>query len=254
LVITARVPKKWRSQIARVLQEDLAVSSVEAGIAGLASRMLDGIECPPTPQEEMCRTHGISIAASDELMGSGALVKHGENYQILYATDLSPARRRFTIGHELGHFALDRLVPVRVPQSKELERLCDMFATELLMPKGTFLREIGADFHLGRLSSLAHRFKVSLTTAAIRVAEVTGSAIFEADKSKVHWGVGLVGRGSVARMDETLKHSIVTAEGRNGVDQIYLTIAESVVRCSVEHLQIGSTGRFIFLIRRLPLK
>ena len=122
-------------------------------------------------------------------------MRDGMNLQILYARDLSVARRRFTIAHEIGHVVLQKVAHGRVSPSNELERLCDMFATELLMPKPVFLREIDHDFHLSGLPDLAHRFRVSLTSAAIRLAEIRKVSIFETDKTEVRWGVGIVRRG-----------------------------------------------------------
>jgi hypothetical protein len=255
LVVAARRARKWRSAAARIVQTHTTAASVEDGIAALALEMLEGRPCPPTPLEELCGAWGISVAKSDELMGSGALVKDGDTFQVLYAGDLSLQRRRFTIAHELGHFALERAGGTAVPQSKELERLCDLFATELLMPKSVFLRAVDEDFHLSSLPRLAQLFKVSLTSAAIRLAELTKISIFEADEERVWWGVGLVKRGPLKTVDDTLRPAIATAvSGHGGTQQVYLTMNDSVLRCLVEYWPIGKTGRTLVLLRRLPIR
>jgi Zn-dependent peptidase ImmA (M78 family) len=247
--------RKWRSAIARGVQACTGAPSVEEGVASLASEMLKGIESPPTAIEELCRRSGILIAPSDDLIGSGALVSDGATLQILYARDLSVSRRRFTIAHEIGHIALRRVAPGRVSPSNELERLCDIFATELLMPKPVFLRETEQDFHLSGLSNLAHRFRVSLTSTAIRLAELRKVSIFETDNTEVRWGVGIVRRGPVNSVDDALKPWIKEAlKGRCGTTQVFLSVKESVVRFGLEYWPIGKTGRSLIMLRKLPLR
>ena len=81
----------------------------------------------------------------------------------------------FTIAHELGHAALHILVPGFEQDSGGTERLCDLFAVELIMPF-KLVRDIwrhapGVDAIVG----LAERTKGSLTASCIRVAECVGN-------------------------------------------------------------------------------
>jgi hypothetical protein len=217
------------------------------------SELLDQIHCPPTDLEKVCEKQRVSIHDSTELLGSGALVKDGEYLQILCAPDLSPERRRFTIAHELGHLIVGRSSPLGVRQSREVERLCDLFAAELLMPRPVFAEAIGRGARLRDLPGLARSFQVSLTSALIRYAELTGVSIFEVREDRIVWGVGVIRHGPVRDLDDGLKPAIAKAiEGQAGSDQIYLTIRESIWRCEAEYLPLGKSKRALILIRALP--
>jgi Zn-dependent peptidase ImmA (M78 family) len=102
--------------------------------------------------------------AEADLMGAGALVNEGAGVKIIYASDLELPRRRFTIAHELGHLFIENVSPHRASASKELERLCDMFATEILLPHCEFLPMVSGEFHVSALPNVARAFQVSLTT------------------------------------------------------------------------------------------
>jgi predicted transcriptional regulator len=250
LVGSSKRDRKWRSAISRAVKAHAAAATVEEAVASLAREMLNGVECPPTDLEALCEKSGISLAQSDDLIGSGALMSDGTGLQILYARDLSLARRRFTIAHEFGHATLQKITRGRVSASNELERLCDMFATELLMPKAVFLSEIGSSFRLSEVPALAHRFRVSLTSAAIRVAELTGVSVFEIDKDEVRWGVGLIKRRPLSALHYALSGSITEAlNGRSGIDHVGMTIGESFVRCDVEYWPIGKKERALIMLR-----
>lgn len=242
--------RKWRSAIARTIQAHTAATTVEEAVTRLAREMLAGIECPPTAIEALCGKSGISLAKSEDLIGSGALMSDGAGLQILYARDLSLARRRFTIAHELGHATFQRIARDRVTASNELERLCDMFATELLMPKSVFLTEIGSGFRLSELPALAHRFRVSLMSAAIRVAELKSVSIFEIDKNEVRWGVGLITRSPLSALHDALGPAITEAiKGHYGTDYVAMTIGESLLHCEIEYGPIGKTERALVMLR-----
>src|SRR5258708_4143381 len=135
---------------------------MEEAVASVVSELLDQVERPPTDLDRVCEKLGVSVRDSDELIGSGALVKDGEAFQILCASDLSPERRRFTIAHELGHLVIERSSGGIVRQSKELECLCDIFAAELLMPRPAFVHAVDRGVRLRNLPALARAFGVSL--------------------------------------------------------------------------------------------
>ena len=100
------------------------------------------------------------------------------------------------------------------------------------------------------LPNLAHRFRVSLTSAAIRVAELKSVSIFEVDKNEVRWGVGLIKRGPVSALHYALTGAITEAiNGRSGVDHVGLTIGESFVQCDIEYCPVGKTERALVMLR-----
>ncbi len=87
-------------------------------------------------------------------------------------------RQRFTLAHELGHLLL------RVPEGKEGEKLCHRFASALLMPAPTVVREIGARRHalpVRELFRLKVLFGVSAQAVAYRCRDlgIISEALFK---------------------------------------------------------------------------
>jgi len=93
----------------------------------------------------------------------------------------SPAetRRRFTLGHELGHLVLSdprvfRMVQLELgDEGLHVERLCDAFAAELLMPRRWVARRYhDSEESLEALRDLAHEAGVSLSAGFIHLAGI----------------------------------------------------------------------------------
>ena len=87
---------------------------------------------------------GRAVGEREDLEGSGMLVP--AERQIWLNAAESPARQRFTLAHELGHWVCQHLegrsVPVfcratevGVGEGRLLEREANVFAAELLMPE-----------------------------------------------------------------------------------------------------------------------
>jgi Zn-dependent peptidase ImmA (M78 family) len=253
-VVTSSRTRKWRSSVARDFRDMTSSASVEDAVVRVASELLDQVRCPPTDLETICEKLHVKTRDSHELIGSGALIKQGESLQILCAPDLSQERRRFTIAHELGHVVLARRGEKPVRQSRELERLCDMFAAELLMPTATFIQAVGRVVHVQDIPALARSFQVSLTSAAIRCAELRRVSIFEADEDRILWGSGIIRRGRTRDIDQTLFPAIAKAiAGAQGTDQVYMNIDDSIRKCEVEYWPFGRSRRALILIRVLSV-
>ncbi len=80
------------------------------------------------------------------------------------------ARQRFTIAHELGHLLLDI-------NSKDIdeEKLCNRFASALLMPKDAVINEFGSSrFNISffELVAFKNEFKVSYTAIVYRLKDL----------------------------------------------------------------------------------
>ncbi|HVL28616.1 MAG TPA: ImmA/IrrE family metallo-endopeptidase [Acidimicrobiales bacterium] len=92
--------------------------------------------------------------------------------------DRLPQRTRFTLAHEIGHIliAQDETVARRTHQLKgdAIEKLCDWIATSILMPR-VWIADYGRRdrYNLSLLRLIAHKADVSLSAAAVRLAEVS---------------------------------------------------------------------------------
>ncbi len=105
-------------------------------------------------------------------------------YIVNIRSDQSPTRKRFTLAHEVGHLVLNRSLRAdeNIPRTERLvctatsaeekaeERLCDIVATELIMPCGAFLKvmeETGVC--ASTVPIIAKHFGVSLQAACRRI-------------------------------------------------------------------------------------
>src|SRR5206468_7342133 len=99
----------------------------------------------PVPVEAIAEDLlGLLIEEDDEMGVSGLLVP--AEWRVLVNAAEPPARRRFTLAHEVGHWVCQvleghaapiycRAEEVGVGEGRALEREANVFAAELLMPE-----------------------------------------------------------------------------------------------------------------------
>ncbi len=115
----------------------------------------------------------------DASSDSGSLIVRGENdFDIFVAKDTSVARDRFTIAHELGHYVLHYLLPLKKEGidravlkaerygSDRTEWEANWFAAAFLMPEREFKKQ--ATKLKKNYSALARQFGVSVSAAETR--------------------------------------------------------------------------------------
>lgn len=142
----------------------------------LADRYLD--------LDQLLRDMGITVIPERPVGTAEAMsLCVGGRDHILVDPAVSDRRKRFTLGHELGHILLAHGACPCTPQSihgmpgDPYEAAANEFSANLLMPIRLFRRD--AKTHLLRvedLSKLADQYGVSLTATAIRFTEVTRDA------------------------------------------------------------------------------
>ena len=104
---------------------------------------------------------------------------------IVYSTGKSIERQRFTLAHELGHLVMD--TPAGMPE----EKICDRFASALLVPEDELIREVGRrrlDFGFGELVEIKKIFGVSAAALVIRMRDL--GIIGEATVTRIFRGIG----------------------------------------------------------------
>lgn len=163
----------------------------------LASAVLQQLGAPvfPTPIEDIA--FGCGITAIEKLQTNGfegALITTATKAEgiILVNQHNIPTRRRFTVGHELGHFLNPWHVPpdggfmctqqhmLYAEHRKEKDRLgmeaeANEFAAEILMPPTLFkaqLRRTRVEPSTEAVSRVADDFNVSVLAAARRMADL----------------------------------------------------------------------------------
>jgi len=150
-----------------------------------------GHDKPPFLPEEFVRLQDIKqIVKADLGETSAILLRFHDGYVIKVNESHHPLRQNFSCAHEIGHILFSELKLERYtrtieyrtfnPQGEERaraqarERLCDIAATELLMPELIFRKYLsGFGISIHSVERLAKIFKVSIQAAVIRVAEVS---------------------------------------------------------------------------------
>jgi len=139
--------------------------------------------------ELAARYVGINQIVEADLTGCDGSLSRTErgSYIATLRAGQGLARKRFTLAHEIGHAIVFRSIGPQAGPSDELhlqcrsktadqrdeERLCDVLATELIMPRTQFLRamnEIGVC--ASTVSVMARKFAVSLQAASRRITQL----------------------------------------------------------------------------------
>jgi Zn-dependent peptidase ImmA (M78 family) len=153
------------------------------------------LDTHPIDPDWIATQRGIRIVTENRFPKDcfGALVRRGNEFVILVSAGcFNVGHRRFTIGHELGHFHLeghiDALISRDAPalsfganytnQKDPFEIEADAFASELLMPTPPVTQAIaGRRPGLNVVQDLARDFVVSVSAAAVRLAMLSAEPV-----------------------------------------------------------------------------
>jgi hypothetical protein len=253
-MVKRRTPKKdkpWTSAAARRLINAAGnAQTVEQAVQIVATNILDGIPCPPTDLNAIKPRLRIKEFCPEDMSVSGELRPDGDGFKVIYASHLSPSRRRFTIAHEMGHAFFETTGPNCPRFGEELERICDMLATEILMPKDIFLQRAGHELSIQKVFELARLFDTSLVATAIRCAELQRVSVFEVEDKSITWGYGVVRTGSLNGITYGLGQVIREAQDSNAGDtNVYLNNHVWSGEWKLEWTRIGQGTRTLFLLR-----
>ncbi len=138
----------------------------------------------PVSLDRVASYQGIANVVECALPTAGCLVTDpatGSSTIRLRAGD-HPHRRRFSGFHEVVHTFMPgyqfemqlRCDPALVPSDRQdLESLCDLGASELILPRQALREELGAaDFGVSLLRELSQRWEASLQAVGHRIAEL----------------------------------------------------------------------------------
>ena len=159
---------------------------------------------PPFDTFEVANLLGIAVIPCESIRDARLVALSKGLYRIEYNPLQPKARIRFSIAHEIAHtFFPDchEIVRNRAPKHEiegdewQLEMLCNIIASELLMPLGSF-PEIGhSEFSIDNLLRLRTRFQVSTEAVLLRFLKLSRipCAVFAAS--------GQQGSSTVLRID-----------------------------------------------------
>lgn len=183
------VKTEWLGPVAGILESVYRCKS-PASLYTEKARQLrreKGISGPPFDPYEYAKALGVEVEEREDMTIDGLLKQTSEGKFIVnLKKDAIEYRKRFTLAHELAHtFFYDILVgSVRFRGNRndfdsEEERLCDIAASEMLMPFTIFQNDVqdtkqeDGTIPPTTIFSLSQRYKVSLQAVAIRISYVT---------------------------------------------------------------------------------
>jgi hypothetical protein len=137
--------------------------------------------------DDMARAPGAPELRAGQTLSGLLLPARGEIWVNADEARLWPPRRRFTIGHELGHWVMHRAGQQslfcrrtsvyesgdRAKRVPDIEEEASQFAAELLMPRWIFVREHARAG--GDLEALCARFDSSQAAMQRRIDTVYGT-------------------------------------------------------------------------------
>jgi hypothetical protein len=248
---TAKKDSLWTSAAARRLLK-LAGDppTVEEAVRVVVGRLLEGIPHPPTDLEALKPSLNLTGFYAEDMPISGELRRDGRGFKVIYSAYLSPERRRFTIAHEIGHAIFEKSGPNCPRVGSELERLCDMLAAEILMPRDIFLQKAGDEPSVQKVLELAKLFGTSLSATALRYGELRRVTVFNVQDDAVTWGYGIVKKGLLKAKDYGIRDAIENSQS-NGSGQliVYLNNPKWVGLWKLEWIRLGSPKNAIFLLQ-----
>jgi len=245
--------KKWKSRASRILLAfaDNAID-VDQAIDRVVGHLLDGVQCPPTDLEAVMGRLNVMDAQEDAAVaGSGILTEIGDGrFRIRYSPTQSHFRKRFTIAHELAHVIFAGTGDDWPRRGHELERLCDMIATEILMPKRVFRDEAGPFPSMSVARKMSRRFQVSLSSTAIRFAELFGISCFEIEDGYWRWSHGIGRKLSNYLISGSIEDLIASADGLpTGNVEVAALISGQVRELVLEWQASRDNERYLFMLR-----
>src|SRR3954454_6845216 len=143
---------------------------------------------PPTDLQRIIDLFPGTNVVFEPLDNDGYAVSAPGGAEILINVNTSVVRQRFTLAHELGHYALWSglgHVADGGDERSEFERWCDRFAVGMLMPASWISRFMSASPNVPRARHLVRgprMFQVSRQAFWLRIAEVGNGWVFEAKR------------------------------------------------------------------------
>ena len=144
----------------------------------------------PVPVEDLAREVGIQEIQDLEVDGfEGGLIANPEKSTgiVMVKLGMAPRRRRFTIGHEVGHFLVPTHQGVQQCTKADLsesrrdtpyrrqEAEANRFSAGLLMPKPAFMLQVRSlgSADVSHICALSEMFDTSMEATANRYAELS---------------------------------------------------------------------------------
>lgn len=177
--------RTWKSPGARRFAKAVGRSSPEPAVEHICRKLVKALDCkkPPfqTEKYEYARLYQVPVIEND-IYTAGTLSVLNGSFVIEVKKADPPARRSFSVCHELGHIEILRRAFDFSPSSnkciidldfgEEEERLAEIFAVNMLMPRNIFKKKaLAKEPSIHSVLELAEEFCTSWDATARRIAE-----------------------------------------------------------------------------------
>lgn len=151
--------------------ERFVLNAMQAGWSG-----------PPFDPIKLAKLNGIDVAPASDVPEARIVPLRQKNYRIEINPDKTLTRTRFSVAHELAHSLFDDCGEViRNRLSKEnqresdwqLEMLCNLAASEFLMPFADFSEVKSTEADINKILQLQRTYQVSAESVLLRLARLT---------------------------------------------------------------------------------
>lgn len=178
---------------------------IQKGLAENLARLAHGGDrFVPVNLEELATSLGVTSITNTKMVEDGRTTWIDGKPRIELRSDRPASRIRFTLAHEIAHVLVekDQTVARRTQNLNhdDVETLCDWVAASILMPRSWIQRYAEKpEYNLSLIRLVAHRAEVSLSAAAVRIAEVGGRTcmLLRLQRAPKRWLI--VGHAAVPR-------------------------------------------------------
>jgi O-acetyl-ADP-ribose deacetylase (regulator of RNase III) len=176
--------KMWNhNSIVKLIQESQnpdPINEIRERARKLVLKAFDlGWEGPPFNIMQLANILGIDIIPNDEVIDARIVPLKKGHLQIQYNPFQKPTRINFSIAHEIGHTLFSdceediRNREVNFNTDRQLERLCNIAASEIQLPYAVFSNDANnSPLTIEGLLELAKKYNASLESVFLRYAEV----------------------------------------------------------------------------------
>jgi hypothetical protein len=241
--------KSWRSAAARRLRSFAKRTSVESAIVEIGHLLTGSQHSPPIDLKTIFPLLNVREAIADpDLLTAGELRLVGDEYIIAFTPSDSGVRQRFTIAHELGHVVFERTGPHCPRRGHELEQLCDLIASEILIPQRLLYQQAKSPISIAQVTKLAKLFDVSITSMAVKCAQCYPLAIAQIDFGELSWCMSGISQFYRPRAEfKGLVEKI--SQKRNGTELVEMKLQKEPISMIADWQKTGP-DRSICLLRK----
>ncbi len=175
-------------------------ATIEEAVRIVAERLLGGAVEAPTPLDTVAEAVGLTVTSTEEDTSVDDTI-HDDGLRFYETTTSSPIEQRMELARQIARAFFASLKPRGFTRGVELDKICELLATELVLPTAAFHSARRGKLSVEQIVAIAEQFEVSLRTAARRFIDLPFVAILEVSPDSVNWAYGGVRTGYIDQQE-----------------------------------------------------